>query len=332
MNHRPFMEAIINGGDDDTPRLVYADWLEEQGFEHRASFIRASVEFERIRCHDCESLFARWTHMNVEKYFEAYLVAISPSNGKRYYVMSDYYNDILNDHMHSILKKRPNCQMCQRKVAIWNWRKSLISKDSYYILFGVPKSSLMYFHSRSGYRYNEYMSNFGIDSGWIFGQFSRGMLDQLKGSAQAMIYGPGRLIYDRQPINAVHVQSGYQNAIWEAPPDFELPASATRYSDWFIPADVFQRIQGGRSIRRQVSLPSCRFVNDDSDAPVGDDSELAVVSGLVFPTAIHAASALSVAILNWYRTNPMTAEEWERILRDDARVQADQQPSNIGRN
>src|SRR5580704_8605623 len=36
--------AVCANPDDDTPRLVFADWLDEHGEEKRAAFIRASVE------------------------------------------------------------------------------------------------------------------------------------------------------------------------------------------------------------------------------------------------------------------------------------------------
>jgi uncharacterized protein (TIGR02996 family) len=35
-----FLDAIFDHPDDDTPRLVYADWLQEGGYEDYAQFIR----------------------------------------------------------------------------------------------------------------------------------------------------------------------------------------------------------------------------------------------------------------------------------------------------
>jgi uncharacterized protein (TIGR02996 family) len=43
MNHEAFLPAIIEAPDDDTPRLVCADWLEEHGQGDRAEFIRAQI-------------------------------------------------------------------------------------------------------------------------------------------------------------------------------------------------------------------------------------------------------------------------------------------------
>jgi len=54
-----FLAAIRANLDDDTPRLVYADWLQEQGNEARAEFIRvecelASTDDAAPRCRDLE--------------------------------------------------------------------------------------------------------------------------------------------------------------------------------------------------------------------------------------------------------------------------------------
>ena len=43
----PFLAAICAHLDDDTPRLVFADWLQENGDEVRAEFIRVQCEQER---------------------------------------------------------------------------------------------------------------------------------------------------------------------------------------------------------------------------------------------------------------------------------------------
>jgi uncharacterized protein (TIGR02996 family) len=38
-----FLLAILESPDDDTPRLVYSDWLEEHGQSDRAEFVRVQV-------------------------------------------------------------------------------------------------------------------------------------------------------------------------------------------------------------------------------------------------------------------------------------------------
>lgn len=49
MNHETFLQAIRDEPDDDIPRLVYADWLEENGQAERAEFIRTQVELPGVR-------------------------------------------------------------------------------------------------------------------------------------------------------------------------------------------------------------------------------------------------------------------------------------------
>jgi uncharacterized protein (TIGR02996 family) len=44
--HQQFLQAILDDPDDDALRLVYADWLEEQG-DPRAEFIRLQCELEK---------------------------------------------------------------------------------------------------------------------------------------------------------------------------------------------------------------------------------------------------------------------------------------------
>lgn len=45
----PFLAAINANLDDDTPRLVFADWLQENGDETRAEFIRIQCELHRVQ-------------------------------------------------------------------------------------------------------------------------------------------------------------------------------------------------------------------------------------------------------------------------------------------
>src|SRR5262249_32317307 len=45
---RGFLDFIVANPDDDAPRLIFADWLEEQGDGDRAEFIRVQVERARL--------------------------------------------------------------------------------------------------------------------------------------------------------------------------------------------------------------------------------------------------------------------------------------------
>jgi uncharacterized protein (TIGR02996 family) len=52
MSHEAFLQAVRANPDDDTPRLVYADWLDDQGDADRAEFIRVQCEVARMDAND----------------------------------------------------------------------------------------------------------------------------------------------------------------------------------------------------------------------------------------------------------------------------------------
>jgi uncharacterized protein (TIGR02996 family) len=53
------LSAIIANPDEDTPRLVYADWLDENGQPERAEFIRVQIELESVELGSPEHLALR---------------------------------------------------------------------------------------------------------------------------------------------------------------------------------------------------------------------------------------------------------------------------------
>jgi uncharacterized protein (TIGR02996 family) len=66
--HDAFLEAICAAPEDDTPRLVYADWLEEHGEGERAEFIRLQCRISaleaRCGCGRCVRLRGGGQHHN----------------------------------------------------------------------------------------------------------------------------------------------------------------------------------------------------------------------------------------------------------------------------
>jgi uncharacterized protein (TIGR02996 family) len=53
MNHHDaFLRAVIEAPDDDTPRLVYADWLDDHGDPDRADFIRVQCALDKMPAGD----------------------------------------------------------------------------------------------------------------------------------------------------------------------------------------------------------------------------------------------------------------------------------------
>ena len=49
--HNPFLKAILEDVEDDAPRLVYADWLEERG-DPRGEFIRVQCQLDKLPAND----------------------------------------------------------------------------------------------------------------------------------------------------------------------------------------------------------------------------------------------------------------------------------------
>src|SRR6187455_1476604 len=54
------LAAICDQPDEDTPRLVLADWLEEEGRAEQAAFIRAQIELARLPPWDPFAVYCRW--------------------------------------------------------------------------------------------------------------------------------------------------------------------------------------------------------------------------------------------------------------------------------
>jgi uncharacterized protein (TIGR02996 family) len=52
LRHAHFLKAILDAPDDDAPRLIYADWLDEEGDSDRAEFIRLQCVRERMQAAD----------------------------------------------------------------------------------------------------------------------------------------------------------------------------------------------------------------------------------------------------------------------------------------
>ncbi len=60
-DHESFLRAIFDAPDDDTPRLVYADFLEDNGELEQAEFIRVHIDMEKVRDSKPDTVeAARW--------------------------------------------------------------------------------------------------------------------------------------------------------------------------------------------------------------------------------------------------------------------------------
>jgi uncharacterized protein (TIGR02996 family) len=69
MTDQDFLQAVLDHPDDDGPRLVFADWLDDHGRPERAEFIRLQCEAERLAGDDprCARLLARADRLLAEK-------------------------------------------------------------------------------------------------------------------------------------------------------------------------------------------------------------------------------------------------------------------------
>ena len=56
MSREALFRGILDNPEDDVPRLVFADWLEEHGEADRAEFIRVQCERARSGLIDCQPI------------------------------------------------------------------------------------------------------------------------------------------------------------------------------------------------------------------------------------------------------------------------------------
>lgn len=57
MENEALLAACLAAPHDMTPRLVYADWLDENGQCDRAEFIRVQIEEAKVPFHECDSIY-----------------------------------------------------------------------------------------------------------------------------------------------------------------------------------------------------------------------------------------------------------------------------------
>jgi uncharacterized protein (TIGR02996 family) len=82
---RGFLDDIVAHIDDDTPRLVYADWLAENGQDDRAEFIRVQIELARLPSWDATRVRLRLREqVLLERHGEAWLAELPKVEGARW--------------------------------------------------------------------------------------------------------------------------------------------------------------------------------------------------------------------------------------------------------
>jgi uncharacterized protein (TIGR02996 family) len=99
---RALLAAIIAEPEDDTPRLVYADWLDEHGRPERAEFIRVQCELARLVLgKESDDQYAELTRRQSELYASHFLkwesefaVTLPPNRQTRFWFRRGMVGDI----------------------------------------------------------------------------------------------------------------------------------------------------------------------------------------------------------------------------------------------
>jgi uncharacterized protein (TIGR02996 family) len=80
-----FLDHIVANIDEDTPRLAYADWLEENGQDERAEFVRVQVERARLPAWDAAQVRLRLREAELLKeHGESWLAEMPAVEGARW--------------------------------------------------------------------------------------------------------------------------------------------------------------------------------------------------------------------------------------------------------
>src|SRR5262245_65421532 len=82
---KAFLDDIVANIDDDTPRLVYADWLTENGQDERAEFIRVQVERSRLPAWDAAQVRLHLREQELlDQYGESWLAELPAVKGAKW--------------------------------------------------------------------------------------------------------------------------------------------------------------------------------------------------------------------------------------------------------
>jgi uncharacterized protein (TIGR02996 family) len=80
-----FLDYIVANIDEDTPRLAYADWLQEHGQEDRAEFVRTQIQRARLPAWDAAQVRLRLREEELlKKYGEEWLAELPAPEGAKW--------------------------------------------------------------------------------------------------------------------------------------------------------------------------------------------------------------------------------------------------------
>jgi uncharacterized protein (TIGR02996 family) len=91
-----YLQAILENPEDDDFRLIFADWLEEQG-DPRGEFIRTQCELATMTSNDARPAFADWLFSDWN-FDLARFVGTSPAESERQSDLMDREQQLLDRH------------------------------------------------------------------------------------------------------------------------------------------------------------------------------------------------------------------------------------------
>lgn len=115
---RDFMRAICERPYDDAPRLIFADWLEEQGEDERAEYIRLAIELDPDLG---KPIGYFWDNPNLKEKYKRYttLHAMYSKNAKQafqYYYSHLAHLDLRRGFLDSVTFPAKDYKQCARRA------------------------------------------------------------------------------------------------------------------------------------------------------------------------------------------------------------------------
>ncbi|HVK16992.1 MAG TPA: TIGR02996 domain-containing protein [Fimbriiglobus sp.] len=109
-DERALIQAIIAAPDDDLPRLVYADWLEEHGRPERAEFIRVQCELAQPHPCGCDHESFQTSFLTRESIHTCFDRVDSLNDMRRNEYNLKHNRDFLED------VRRTGCRLCKSRI------------------------------------------------------------------------------------------------------------------------------------------------------------------------------------------------------------------------
>ena len=237
------LNAIRSNPDDDTVRLVYADWLEERGEDIRASFIRGHVELENNRCSRCQEHAMKLGGRRIDY---NRMLGMFPSFREELDVSSEV-NILLQ-----VRSEFPDCEKCNAWEKINANLPKFSTLHETAAILGVPEYTLVTMHENSsGGRIfdRSYTCLEGYKSQYSTSNFCRGLLVQLYFEIDDLLSNLARLMFVKHPITSIFTLNIFQHqyeevTLWDSGTD----GFSRSHEGLLLPREVFRVLKGGKTI------------------------------------------------------------------------------------